>query len=353
MTIVLVILSMIILGLFRIYSIYLEKNKYDQTKQRITYLDSKLNDFVQKNGRLPCPAPPQAVPNSPSYLREDCSGANGVIITQGGRDTNADPNLTPDEILIGTIPTRSLSIIDGNNIDGWGRFYQYAVSRYLTSSGTYDEEFGTISIVDKGSPANSVVTPPDSGTYVLFSLGERGIGAFNSNGVSVANCTGASIEIENCDNDNMFVRSNEISLADGNSYYDDIFYSSININPNYSIPTGAVIAFDLDTCPIGWSPHTLASGRVILGAGNYTEGVNNYAYTRNDVGGSAFHTLTMNEIPSHSHEIPGRRAGDTFFPGGNQTPWELTHLIPQTFWDNIRCQLEEDSHMKIDNLIWF
>ena len=60
------------------------------------------------------------------------------------------------------------------------------------------------------------------------------------------------------------------------------------------IPSGAIMAFDLDACPSGWSAYTAASGRAIIGSG---QGTGLTARTRSSTGGSETHTLSVNELP--------------------------------------------------------
>ncbi|MGP1255239.1 MAG: hypothetical protein ACTS10_12555 [Kiloniellales bacterium] len=62
-------------------------------------------------------------------------------------------------------------------------------------------------------------------------------------------------------------------------------------------PVGAVVAFNAVSCPEGWSPLTLAEGRVVVGTGV----ADGQAYALGDTGGSALHQLTIDEMPSHSH----------------------------------------------------
>lgn len=67
-------------------------------------------------------------------------------------------------------------------------------------------------------------------------------------------------------------------------------------------PSGAVMAFNMDACPEGWSLLPAAAGRVIAGVGNSgTTGAT--TLTRGATGGEAAHTLTTDEMPSHSHMI--------------------------------------------------
>ncbi|MCV9964540.1 hypothetical protein OIU34_21860 [Pararhizobium sp. BT-229] len=65
-----------------------------------------------------------------------------------------------------------------------------------------------------------------------------------------------------------------------------------------AVPKGAVMAFNLEQCPNGWSPFSAVSGRVIVGsgkAGTLSE------RKLGDQGGEEKHTLSIEEMPSHNH----------------------------------------------------
>ena len=64
-------------------------------------------------------------------------------------------------------------------------------------------------------------------------------------------------------------------------------------------PSGAIIAFDtITSCPSGWTQ--VAAGKVIVGLNTGDADFDNPG----DTGGEKTHTLTTNEMPSHSHSIP-------------------------------------------------
>lgn len=64
-----------------------------------------------------------------------------------------------------------------------------------------------------------------------------------------------------------------------------------------SIPTGTVAAFNLASCPSGWSEVTDARGRMLIGVGTLGAAT----YTLGGTGGYAYVTLTTTEMPSHNH----------------------------------------------------
>lgn len=61
------------------------------------------------------------------------------------------------------------------------------------------------------------------------------------------------------------------------------------------VPSGAVMAFDLASCPSGWTAYASGVDRFIVGSGS--------TYSLNNTGGSATHTLTAAEMPSHTHSV--------------------------------------------------
>lgn len=65
-----------------------------------------------------------------------------------------------------------------------------------------------------------------------------------------------------------------------------------------AVPRGAVMAFNLKTCPKGWHPFGVAAGRVVVGTG---AGAGLTVRSLGDSGGEEQHMLTVEEMPSHSH----------------------------------------------------
>jgi len=68
--------------------------------------------------------------------------------------------------------------------------------------------------------------------------------------------------------------------------------------PAVVVPSSAVVAFDLDDCPPGWSDFSPATGRTIIGDGA-AAGLSPRALR--EQGGHEVHTLTIPEMPAHDH----------------------------------------------------
>lgn len=65
--------------------------------------------------------------------------------------------------------------------------------------------------------------------------------------------------------------------------------------------SGSVFVFDKSTgCPTGWSEFQEGAGRTIIGVG---QGQNLSRQQYRTLGGKEKHTLTINEIPQHSHQV--------------------------------------------------
>ncbi|ENX4858870.1 TPA: hypothetical protein I7295_24395 [Vibrio parahaemolyticus] len=96
------------------------------------------------------------------------------------------------------------------------------------------------------------------------------------------------------------------------------------------IPSNTVIAFNGDKCPKGWRDFSQAQGRFIIGAGS---GDNLKLKKFGDTGGAEEHTLTITEIPKHTHK--GKHAEWGFFEwrGGGSDP----------FWNKKKTFTEYDS----------
>jgi type II secretory pathway pseudopilin PulG len=228
-----------------------------------------MSRFLGIHGRLPCPADPTLAPEHQHAGKEICiigtngdaplpsgyasqsltyTGFNvvakcsgGVCRTTGGRDTGEDGNIIPDPVITGAVPYKALNITIEDTIDGWDNKYTYAVSEYLTDSGSFDDSFGVIDDqfkdLDNGGIINSrfndELLTNASAMLAIVSHGPDGKGAYNYFGQLVAACVGTDLDTENCDGDATYIdtdaKTQIRSLGNNNTFFDD-YYSVFSVS---------------------------------------------------------------------------------------------------------------------------
>lgn len=81
-------------------------------------------------------------------------------------------------------------------------------------------------------------------------------------------------------------------------------------------PVGYIITLTGDQNPnqlwAGTTWERYAAGRVLMGAGTYTENGVTYTYTNGATGGEVKHPLTADEMPAHSHTASSSTAGNHY-----------------------------------------
>ncbi len=78
-----------------------------------------------------------------------------------------------------------------------------------------------------------------------------------------------------------------------------------------SLPDGAVVAFDLETCPAPWSTFKPGTGRVIVGQGRAYDGRSGQdfrgqalaAYNLHDIGGSQVYNIEIADLPEELKSV--------------------------------------------------
>ncbi|WP_234838866.1 type II secretion system protein [Sinorhizobium meliloti] len=241
--------------------IYMRSNEIKVTIQRMVEIDDALQQYLSLNGNYPCPASRTADVNSATFgtqLATNCAA--------GGAGVATAPGTAGRVVAIGAVPTRTINLPDDYGSDAWGRRLTYAVTALQTVRGTYSRDIGAISIT-ADTAATSVITPAGSAHYVILSHGPDGIGAYSFNGILGSACNTAALDGENCDDNAGFRRTLLTATASGAAHFDDLVRfraSSVFGDP---IPPGAVMSFNIASCPPGWTQYSAATGRLILGAG--------------------------------------------------------------------------------------
>lgn len=97
-----------------------------------------------------------------------------------------------------------------------------------------------------------------------------------------------------------------INLADPTDAQDAATKAYVDANAGgSSAPSGAVMMFDLDACPTGWSDMAGMNGRFPVATGS--NGTN--SYTRGQTGGDDSIALTVAQMPAHTHTGTTNSAG--------------------------------------------
>ena len=252
---------------------YLKQSHINETRGNLAVIDNSLQQFLRLNGRYPCVADPNLAENAPNFGLEtsnNCAGAGAVggAVSVGG---------TGDNVLIGSVPTRTLGLTDDFMFDAWGNKIKYAVTAnqatIVGGNPQYERELGAITIVD--SAGNSIINPPNAGHYILLSHGRSERGAVSHNGVNRGDCLaiGATVDSRNCDDaDATFVNTMIYSERRNASFFDDIVLQRGSSVFGRQIPAGTVMPFELIQCPPGWI--TLFAGTGINPAGRMIIGTN-------------------------------------------------------------------------------
>lgn len=274
MAIVMVIGGITISLMSTVLLTYVKKSRVSKTEVRIEAIQEALSQYLTVNRRYPCVARRDIAPGetptgaTAAFGREvsaDCTaGAIGGTARSGAVTR---PGVGTDRVRTGSVPTRTLNLPDEYAFDGWGRRFTYAVTERQASVGVggtlYGNDGGFISIVDS---TNTVFV--SNAHYALVSHGSTGDGGFSFSGNTVAPCSGTTLDRENCNDDARFMITLVNSEVMGANFFDDYIYYQGQTAPPLLIPTGAVMAFDLTTCPDGWENYNLAEGKFVIGANN-------------------------------------------------------------------------------------
>lgn len=205
LAIVLTIISVIIGGGLSIYADKLQAGRVELTRNRLDRVEDALRQYVQTYGTLPCPArgdigidqtassTPALPSGAPLFGRQSCnptgqgSPGSNYYISEG---TRADGNNR--YVIVGAIPTRTLSIPDAYAFDGWNDRIMYAVDTAFSyapsgasSTGAWSSTAAAITITDaNGNEKTNCGTqcvgvgPGAKAVYVLISYGANNYGAW-------------------------------------------------------------------------------------------------------------------------------------------------------------------------------
>jgi len=199
--IALIILGLIFAPAAAYYQQYRIKQDFEVTNERLIGIQNKLGGFKSKFGRYPCPASLTAAPGDAGYGIEDCS--NTTVGTCAAGVCLYNNPVPAQNVFVGALPFKNLDLEEREAYDRYSERFVYAVTSVLTSAATYSNNIGGIDVQD-GS-GNSVITPANSGQFLILSHGLNRFGGVSRDGVA-SNCMAGSLdEQENCDPDTTYL----------------------------------------------------------------------------------------------------------------------------------------------------
>lgn len=282
------------------YSIYKTERAMELTETAKVRITLALNSFRDRYGRYPCPASYTAERGTPEYGRPgNCADisvapgqcSQGICVEQsiaGRTVTLDDGTVVVPRIRRGAVPYRALNLTEDEFYDQYGGRFSYAVTELLTDENTFDLSYGGIHIVDGQLPTpQSLVEPPGTALYFLFSHGEDNVGAYGRNGILMVECNGPMFDVENCNTSSTdrtavyrFAQRSDMPVETGgvvipgmpppvaanvNRHYDDFaYYKSADDIPLFKLSeTSAGDAYDLRTSDAAGNPIGLVIGNTV------------------------------------------------------------------------------------------
>ncbi len=224
-----------------------QSSKTNSTQTQLEAIKTALENYRAQYGKYPCPSPANIASSNASYgvAATDCF----TTCPSGITCNNSTVNNTLIDIAQGSVPFKTLGIVQELTVDSWGTKITYAVDSRFTQDMNRCEADGNITIQDYSN--NSVSS---KATYALIShgLGKKG-GYSPESGALVASCDTSAKDGENCNNDRIF-RTSAASLSNSNTlYYDDAIVFNTN-NVSLYCPaglTGCQVWYDAsDKCTI-------------------------------------------------------------------------------------------------------
>ncbi|MBX2834806.1 MAG: prepilin-type N-terminal cleavage/methylation domain-containing protein [Micavibrio sp.] len=198
-TLIEVCIALIIIGLIigtaaQVYQQRLTWLRANQTTQRIESIQMALANFVELNGRFPCPASlTSRVGEGDSdkfYGRE--AGACGDNLTYTIAANGIQTLGATQDALLGGVPFKELNLPEEFMTDGYRNRYIYAVSNAMTNQDTFDINNGKLQVI---SPTGELIT---NVPFILYSTGEDGAGGYTYEGGAIGGCDELTEQGENC-----------------------------------------------------------------------------------------------------------------------------------------------------------
>lgn len=240
-------------------------------RNRMSLITESVQEFLEVNGRMPCPASLTAAIDTADFGREvsnestpcnhdDISSVSGIVVSGSGAN----------RVVHGAVPVRTLNLPDDYLFDAFGNRFTYAVTANQATTGlTFSDNDGAIIVNDSAGntivPDATAIPPIPGASFIVVSHGRNRHGGFTTEGAEYAPCNGGTTnEQQNCNDNRTFVDT----MLVGDDFDDFVSFKAGRLLTS-AIPTGAVMAFDRGSCPAGWTAYTAANGRAVIGAGTF------------------------------------------------------------------------------------
>lgn len=240
MALVMAIIGIIMIAMIPLLDHYNKRKAANETTEKVAEITAAIGNFRTLHGRYPAPASSNLTRASKDYgreLRTDYSAilpgncVNGICIQESTRSFTYEDPFTKapvtgkPRVRIGSVPFRSLNLEEDQVYDGYHHRIMYAVTEHLAFSDSFAADQGGIEILgdeDAGGTSYSVIEPPGSAHFIIYSFGENEFGAYNRAGIRLP-CPADTHETANCDNGSDAVFRNSLRSDDNNDKrFDDI-----------------------------------------------------------------------------------------------------------------------------------
>ena len=189
LAIVLAVLSLMVAGVASVAAQKIRRQHATELQSQMDTIEKALQDFRQRNNRLPCPAD-LTYDQSSQYFGVE--GATAGTCTTGAPAANFTYTSGSVTTAGGMVPVRTLGLPDGDAYDPWGGEFYYVVDTRITGK----DAFTTYTVTDDGTRIGSITVMDGSGypaktkgqakttsaVALIMSAGENGHGAYQFGG---------------------------------------------------------------------------------------------------------------------------------------------------------------------------